>query len=263
MARCPFCLEWIKDGAFLCKHCGREFLPEFLNFYRPILDEKPELRENNIEIRKQLDFEVKNAYLVFLTKLEIKRKEAKEQDEIQRQKNIDLAKKQEILRNQQRDKIKHYIKQYAPRVLIALSLLLIIYIAGISTTRVEFTISLENIKKNEQLLVSNNLSLEIRLVEYSNCQTYKWNLLRNFNQARFVNCGDVSIEITENSKASDTESKDPQIIQSKGLMKICPYTFNNIESVIFEPLIQDSVNNFYEIEFTCPILTKYFLFNSW
>ena len=71
MTRCPFCLELIKVGAYICKHCGRDFLPEFIDFYRPVLDEYPELRINTPEVVKDLEITVKQAYLLALTNANI------------------------------------------------------------------------------------------------------------------------------------------------------------------------------------------------
>lgn len=71
MTRCPFCIELIKDGAYICKHCGRDFLPEFIEYYRPVLESHPELRANTDEAKKVLELSVKNLYLVALTQKKI------------------------------------------------------------------------------------------------------------------------------------------------------------------------------------------------
>lgn len=74
---CPFCLENIQKGAFVCKHCRRELEPEFLHLYREVLEKNPELGKNTVKNKRELEIQVKHAYLNEIVKMKIEEDERK------------------------------------------------------------------------------------------------------------------------------------------------------------------------------------------
>ena len=67
-------------------------MPEFLNFYRPVLDENPELRKNTLEAKQKLELEVKNLYLVTIAKQKIEKDEKLKASQISEPENSETVK---------------------------------------------------------------------------------------------------------------------------------------------------------------------------
>jgi len=109
LIECPFCLENIQKGAFVCKHCGRELEPEFLHLYRKVLEEKPELRKNTEKSKRELEVQIRHAYLNEIMQMKL---EAEKQKEIEKErlKNEEEELKKYLQKKKiQREKIDDFI----------------------------------------------------------------------------------------------------------------------------------------------------------
>lgn len=136
LTECPFCLEKIQNGAFICKHCARELEPEFNIFYRKVLEEKPELRNNSEKTREKLKQEVKKAYLLFVAEEKIRAEKLKrESDALEKSQNETYAQEQAI-----RDIRNLKIKKFVRRPIFQVGILALVIIT------VSITLNIQNYK---------------------------------------------------------------------------------------------------------------------
>ncbi len=90
MIRCPFCLEFIKEGAYVCRYCGRDIRPEYLFLYRTVLETHPELRQNSVGAKRELERVLDDYYAKYLIDEKNKlRTQEERRKEIARQEDVD------------------------------------------------------------------------------------------------------------------------------------------------------------------------------
>ena len=103
MTRCPFCLGFIQKGAYICRHCNRELIPEYLFLYRTVLEKYPEYRDSSDESKEKLEVALKNHHKRYLL--------VQEQKKAEEEKNITANLEREKKYLEQRQNRRRYIRK--------------------------------------------------------------------------------------------------------------------------------------------------------
>jgi len=112
---CPFCLENIRKGAFICKYCKREIDPDLIPFYREVLETNPELRKNTESIKQKLQSEVNLFHKKYLSEVNRRAKTKLQEDEelSRQQKEIEKIRKKKIELFKKSNKYRYFIKPFS------------------------------------------------------------------------------------------------------------------------------------------------------
>jgi hypothetical protein len=126
MTRCPFCLGFIKKGAYICRHCNRELIPEYLSLYRAVLEKYPEYRNNSKESKIELENALRDHYQMNLIVKQTKAAEEQKKYQNLLEQQTRNKEQQEKIRQENLEKIKKYLKNPVFKFFIVPSILVLL-----------------------------------------------------------------------------------------------------------------------------------------
>ena len=207
---CPFCLENIRKGAFICKYCRREIDPDLIPFYRAILEANPELRKNTESIKQKLKAEVDLFYKKHLSEENRKALLKLQEDEELSKQRLEIAKirrkKNEVFKKSK--KYIYFIKPFS--IISGVSLLIFFTIIQNLQSYKEYMFiarggKIINLDKfvidNLKVLNKNNFGVEENLVLQSS-RTYDHCIVKIKPQSYSSECWGTSYKDSKNKDLS-------------------------------------------------------------